>query len=96
MPTLLGNRIYLNLPKKEETKVIVDHNTEEDLKKEMLKKMSRLTIHTLGTTITEPKLKIGAEVLVDPLALTKAPIIHLSDTESVLLISPFDIIQVWD
>jgi hypothetical protein len=96
MPTLLGNRIYLNLPKKEETKVIVDHNTEEDLKKEMLKKMSKLTIHSLGTSITEPKLKVGAEVLIDPIALTKAPIIHLSDIEDVLLVSPFDIIMVWD
>ena len=42
MAKLLGNRIYLEIPKKEESKLIVDENTKESLEKEMLKKMNKL------------------------------------------------------
>jgi hypothetical protein len=90
---LLGNRIYLEIPKKEESKLIVDENTKEALEKEMYKKMSRLTVHSVGTTIMD--VKPGDVVLVDPSALQKAPLIPLSDDENVLLVSPFDVIQIW-
>ena len=42
MAQLLGNRIYLEMPKKEESKIVVDENTKEALQKEFLKKMNRL------------------------------------------------------
>ena len=90
---LLGNRIYLEIPKKEESKLIVDENTKEALEKEMLKKMNKLRVHSVGTANME--VKIGDFVLVDPAALSKAPLIPLSDDETVLLVSPFDIIQIW-
>lgn len=90
---LLGNRIYLEIPKKEESKLIVDENTKEALEKEMYKKMSRLTVHSVGTANMD--IKAGDVVLVDPQALQKAPLIPLSDEESVLLVSPFDVIQIW-
>jgi hypothetical protein len=95
MATLLGNRVYLELPKKEESKLIVDENTKEALEKEMIKKMSRLTIHSVGTANMDERLIPGAVVLVDPEAVSKARMIPLSDDETVLLISPFDIIHVW-
>jgi len=96
MENLLGNRIYLEMPKKEESKLVVDDNTKEALQKELLKKMSRLKIHSVGDGTMNPKLVVGAEVLVDPSALRdKALIIPLSDEEDVLLVSPFDIIQIW-
>ena len=53
MAKLLGNRIFLEIPKKEESKLIVDENTKEALEKEMIKKMSRLTVHSVGTAIME-------------------------------------------
>jgi hypothetical protein len=90
---LLGNRIYLEIPKKEESKLIVDENTKEALEKEMYKKMSRLTVHSVGTANMD--VKPGDVVLVDPQALQKAPLIPLSDDEQVLLVSPFDVIQIW-
>jgi len=93
MAKLLGNRVYLNIPKKEESKLIVDENTKEALEKEMIKKMSRLKVHSVGTAIMD--IKVGDVVLVDPEALSKARMIPLSDDETVLLVSPFDIIQVW-
>jgi hypothetical protein len=96
MAKLLGNRIYLEMPKKEESKLIVDENTKEALQKELLKKMSRLKVHSVGTAITDPDLKVGVEVLVDPTALRdKTLVIPLSDEEDVLLVSIFDIIHIW-
>jgi hypothetical protein len=93
MPRLLGNRIYLEIPKKEESKLIVDENTKEALEKEMIKKMSRLTVHSIGELVTN--VKVGEEVLVDPEALSRAKVIPYSEKEDVLLISPFDVIHVW-
>ncbi|TXG81638.1 MAG: hypothetical protein E6R13_06020 [Spirochaetes bacterium] len=96
MPKLLGNRIYLEMPKKEESKLIVDENTKEALQKELLKKMSRLKVHSVGTAITDPDLKVGVEVLVDPSALRdKTLIIPLSENEEVMLVSIFDIVHIW-
>lgn len=89
---LVGNRILLEMPKKEESKLIVDENTKEALNKEMLKKFSRLKVHSVGDTVTN--LNVGDEVLVDPNHLQKSPIIELNG-EDVILISPFDIIIVW-
>ena len=63
------------------------------LEKEMYKKMSKLKVHSVGTATMD--VKPGDEVLVDPAALTKAPLIPLSDDEQVLLVSPFDIIMIW-
>lgn len=91
---LLGNRVYLNMPKKEESKLIVDENTKEALKKELLNKMSKLTVYAVGDLVTS--LEVGDEVLVDPEALArKATIIPLSKDKEVLLVSPFDIVHVW-
>ena len=90
---LLGNRIYLEIPKKEESKLIVDENTKEALEKEMIKKMGKLRVHSVGTANIE--VAIGDYVLVDPAALSKAPLIPLSEEETVLLVSPFDVIMVW-
>ena len=93
MGTLLGNRIFLEIPKKEESKLIVDENTKESLEKEMLKKMSKLAVHSVGDTIQN--FKKGDILLIDPSALQKAPLIPLSEEEQVLLVSPFDVIYKW-
>lgn len=90
---LLGNRIYVELPKKEESKLIVDENTKEALQKEMLKKMSRLTVYAVGDLVNN--VSVGEEILVDPSSLSKALVIPISDEKDVLLISPFDVIHVW-
>jgi len=91
---LLGNRIYLEMPKQDEdSKLIVDDNTKEALQREMLKKFSKLTVHTVGDTISN--IKTGDVVLGDPGVLAKAPLVDLSETEQVLLVSPFDVIMIW-
>jgi hypothetical protein len=90
---LIGNRIYVELPKKEESKLIVDENTKEALQKEMLKKMSKLKVYAVGDLVTN--VIEGDMILVDPSSLSKAPLIPLSDDKDVLLISPFDVIHVW-
>ena len=96
MPKLLGNRIYLEMPKEdEESKLIVDENTKEALQRELLNKMSKLKVVAVGTIVTE--IKIGDWVLVDPAALNRATLVPISDDneERVILVSPFDVIQIW-
>jgi hypothetical protein len=89
---LLGNRILLDLPKKDEGKLIVDDNTKEALEKEMLQKLKRLTVHAAGDLVSN--IKVGDEILVDPAALSKAPVIPIGE-ENKLLVTPFDVILVW-
>lgn len=96
MPKLLGNRIYLEMPKEdEESKLIVDENTKEALQRELLNKMSKLKVVAVGSIVTE--IKVGDWVLVDPAALNKATLVPISDDgeERVILVSPFDVIQIW-
>jgi hypothetical protein len=96
MPKLLGNRIYLEMPKEdEESKLIVDENTKEALQRELLNKMSKLKVLQVGTIVTE--IKEGDWVLVDPAALNRATLVPISDDgeERVILVSPFDVIQIW-
>ena len=89
---VLGNRILLDLPKKEEGKLIVDENTKEALEKEMMQKLNKLTVHAVGDVVTN--INVGDEILVDPAALQKAPVIPIGD-ENKLLVSPFDVILIW-
>jgi hypothetical protein len=90
---LLGNRIYVEIPKKEESKLIVDENTKEELQRQMLKKMSKLKVYDVGDIVKN--IKAGDIVLVDPGKLKDAVVIPLSDEKDVLLVSPFDVIHVW-
>jgi hypothetical protein len=96
MPKLLGNRIYVELPpaQGEESKLVVDENTKEALQRELLNKMSKLKVVAVGTIVTE--IKIGDWVLVDPAALNKAILVPINDNDDrVILVSPFDVIQIW-
>lgn len=90
---LLGNRIYVEIPKKEESKLIVDENTKEALQREMLKRMSKLTVYDVGDLVTN--IKSGDVILVDPGKLKDALVIPLSEDKDVLLVSPFDVMHVW-
>lgn len=89
---LRGNRILLDLPKKEEGKLIVDENTKEALEKEMMQKLNKLTVYSVGDLVTD--IKAGDQILVDPAALHKAPVIPIGE-DNKLLVSPFDVILVW-
>jgi hypothetical protein len=89
---LRGNRLLLNLPKKEEGKLIVDENTKEALEKEMMQKLNKLTVYAVGDLVTD--IKPGDEILVDPASLQKSPVIPIGE-ENKLLVSPFDVILVW-
>ena len=89
---LRGNRLLLDLPKKDEGKLIVDENTKEALEREMMQKLNKLTVHAVGDLITD--IKVGDEILVDPASLGKAPVIPIGE-ENKLLVSPFDVILVW-
>ena len=89
---LRGNRLLLDLPKKDEGKLIVDENTKEALEKEMLQKLKKLTVYATGDLVSN--IKVGDEILVDPAALSKAPVLPIGD-DNKLLVTPFDVILVW-
>lgn len=92
--TLKGNRILLNLPKKEEGKLIVDENTKEALEREMMKKYQRLSVYAVGEGVHD--IKAGDELMIDPQALSKAPVIPMGgDEDNKILVSIFDVILVW-
>jgi hypothetical protein len=95
MPKLLGNRVLLELPpQEEESKIVVDENTKEALQRELLNKMSKLKVLQVGTIVTE--IKAGDWVLVDPAALNKATLVPINKNDDrAILVSPFDIIQIW-
>jgi hypothetical protein len=96
MPKLLGNRIYLELPiQEDQSKLIVDENTKEALQRELLNKMSKLKVVAVGSIVTE--INVGDYVLVDPAAINKAILVPISEDgeERVILVSPFDVIQIW-
>jgi hypothetical protein len=96
MPKLLGNRVLLELPPQDEqSKIVVDENTKEALQRELLNKMSKLKVLQVGTIVTE--IKEGDWVLADPAALNKATLVPISDDgeQRAILVSPFDIIQIW-
>ena len=95
MAKLLGNRVLLQLPpQEEESKIVVDENTKEALQRELLNKMSKLKVLQVGTIVTE--IKKGDWVLVDPAALNKATLVPINDNDDrAILVSPFDIIQIW-
>jgi hypothetical protein len=95
MAKLLGNRVLLQLPPQdEESKIVVDENTKEALQRELLNKMSKLKVLQVGTIVTE--IKAGDWVLVDPAALNKATLVPINENdERAILVSPFDIIQIW-
>lgn len=90
---LLGPRLFLDLPKKEEGKLIVDENTKEALEKELRAKLQRLTVHAVGDGVTD--IEVGDEILVDATALSKAPVIPMGEDDNKLLVSRFDVILVW-
>jgi hypothetical protein len=90
---LRGNRVFLEFPRKEDSKLYVDHNTKEALEEEMVKKLGRLKVYAVGDLISD--IEKGDYVLVDPEALAKAKRVPLSEAKSVILVSQFDIALVW-
>jgi hypothetical protein len=90
---LRGNRIYLEIPKREESIIELTPELEETRIKEEMKKYSKLKVYALGELVSD--INVGDEVLVIPDALVKAPIIPLSDELNVLLVSNFDVVHVW-
>ena len=52
MAQLLGNRIYLEIPKKDESKLIVDENTKEALEKEMEEELDAEALAKQNTKVS--------------------------------------------
>ena len=93
---LLGHRVYLEMPsKEEESKLILNKADEEQVEKEWLSKMSRLKVVAVGHEVKIEELVPGAEVLVEPqILMEKSKVVPIGD-EKVILVSAFDIVHIW-
>ena len=90
---LLGNRIYLSLPPENKNNLHISEEVKEELRKENIKKLQRLTVYAVGESINW--LNEGDEVMIDPSAIQKAFTIPLSDEKSVVCVSSYDIAHIW-
>ena len=97
LPIVLGKFVYITLPPKEESKILVDENTKDELSKKMLITMSRLQIWAIGDS-ANTKLKVGQWVLIKPEALQRADIVpfeHNGEKVTKALILDYDIVHIW-
>jgi hypothetical protein len=91
--TLLGSRIYVEIPEIPESTVILDEEAKKAKAYEHRAKLARLKVYAVGTAIDN--IKEGDLILIDPSALQKCPLVEISDKKNVLLVSPFDVIHIW-
>ena len=90
---LLGNRVYLNIPEIPESNIILSEEMKKDLIITQQEKYRKLVVYDVGDSTGY--LNIGDVVFVDPVTIQNAPVIPLTSTLSVLLISPASIIHIW-
>lgn len=89
---LWGNRILLDVPQVEDTKVIISEELRVSLTKESMPKYFKLKVFAVGDSITD--IKEGDELLVDPSRLSQCPILNILGKDRVL-VSVFDVILTW-
>lgn len=94
-PKVLGKFVYISLPEKEqESKIIVDNNTKEDLNKALLQKFKKLEVWAVGES-ANPAIKEGQQVLVDPSAISQAKMVEFDDGSVKALVLDYNIIHIW-
>lgn len=92
---LLGNRVYLNIPVIPESPLVLSEEVKKELIAKEQNKYMRLSVYAVGDALPIDYLQEGDFVFVDPTTLQNAPVIHLTDQLSVLMISPASIIHIW-
>lgn len=93
-PKVLGKFVYIDIPKKKETKIQVDENTKEALQKEWIAKLSKLKVWAVGEA-ANPSIKEGDMVLVDPSAINSIKMVPMDDGSVKGLILDYHIIHIW-
>jgi hypothetical protein len=89
---LLGRRVLLNLPKKQESKIELTPEVERQLEQELIKKWTRLEVYSAGDEVAS--VKAGDRVYVSHEAISSAERISVND-EMKLMISEYDIAIIW-
>ena len=99
--TLLGRNVYVVIPEKPESKIIVPENTKDSLEQALLISLSKLKIFAVGH-MAEKSLSPGDSVLVNPSAISgdRARILTLETNDGkeirCALIQDHDIIHIWE
>lgn len=93
---ILGNRVYLTLPELPDTKVKLLPDAEERYKEEMRSKFDKLKVYAIGEGIPgiTISVKVGDEVMVDPVALRRGTVLKVDEKE-VICVSSHDIMHIF-
>jgi co-chaperonin GroES (HSP10) len=99
---VLGNRVYLLLPQLPETKIELSPATKKQLEEEMVGKYDKLEVLAIGEGVnnsavagaTNPLVKVGDTVMVDPMGLKRGVVFELED-KKVIAVAYYDILHVW-
>lgn len=89
---LIGRRVLINLPKRQESKIELTPEVERQLEEEMIKKWTRLEVYSVGDEVAS--VKAGDRVYVSHDAISTAERISVND-EMKLMISEYDIAIIW-
>lgn len=100
---LRGNRVYLLIPEINEGIVVLPEEVKKMLMEKEVEKLDHLTVYAVGDGVnsaaavdgTPNDIQEGDVVLVDRMALARAPVIKLSEKVYVLCVPSFEIYHVW-
>ena len=98
---LLGQRVYLLAPEVKTEKIHLSDKAKKEIAAERMKGFMRLKVYAVGEGVRNESgigflpVNEGDEVLVGDMALANAPIIHLDNGVSVILVSYYDIVHIW-
>jgi co-chaperonin GroES (HSP10) len=93
---ILGNRVYLNLPKIEESKFSISDELKKELREKEIQKFDKLTVYAVGEGIPgiTISVKVGDKVFADPVAIRRGTILKIEDKE-LICVNSQDIMHVW-
>jgi hypothetical protein len=92
---LLGNRVYLLLPKIPESRIQLSEEVKKSIISKEREKLMKLTVYAVGDSVSPDVLKEGDVVKVDDRMLSSAPMVDLGGDITVIQVAIFDIAHIW-
>ena len=93
---LKGNRVYIKYIPEAKTDIIMSAEAKEELLQERIKRMYRLKVYAVGDAVTDPDIKEGCEVMIDPSALMRKPVLfEIEEGVEVFCVNVLDISHIW-
>lgn len=91
---VLGHRVYLNLPEKKESKIIVSKQVKKEAITES-NELDYLEVLAIGSHVTDNNLQVGDKVFVTPKMVNEQNVVEV-EGQFVLCVNVYDIMHIWD